>query len=149
MNEPAEQPDATIRIERTFRARAQNVFEAWTSVEVLRRWWHAEHDWETPHAELDLRVGGAIRITMRDPYQGQDHGGGGEFTEVDPPRRLAFTWTWDDDPSTRQLIEVDFTDQGDRTTVVLTNSGIPAPAKDDHILGWQNSFDNLDAALAA
>jgi uncharacterized protein YndB with AHSA1/START domain len=147
MNEPAEQPGATIRIERTFRAAAQEVFEAWTSVEVLRRWWHAEHDWETPHAELDLRVGGAIRIVMRDPFEDRDHGGGGEFTEIDPPRRLAFTWTWDDDPSSRQLIEVDFTDHGDRTTVVLTNSGIPAQARDDHVLGWQNSFDNLDVAL--
>jgi uncharacterized protein YndB with AHSA1/START domain len=147
MNEPAEQPGATIRIERTFRAAAQEVFEAWTSVEVLRRWWHAEHDWETPHAELDLRVGGAIRIVMRDPFEDRDHGGGGEFTEIDPPRRLAFTWTWDDAPSSRQLIEVDFTDHGDRTTVVLTNSGIPAQARDDHVLGWQNSFDNLDVAL--
>jgi uncharacterized protein YndB with AHSA1/START domain len=147
VTDPAERPSTTIRIERTFSARAQTVFDAWTSVEVLRRWWHAETDWETPHAELDLRVGGALRITMRDPHRGQDYGGGGEFTEIDPPRRLAFTWTWDDDPSTQQLIEVDFTDHGDRTTVVLTNSGIPAQAKDDHIVGWQNSFDNLVAAL--
>ena len=149
MTEPADQPSTTIRVERTFRARAQEVFDAWTSVEVLRRWWHAEHDWETPHAELDLRVGGALRITMRDPQRGEDHGGGGQFTEIDPPRRIAFTWTWDDDPSTRQLIEVDFTDHGDRTSVVLTNSGIPAQAKDDHVVGWQNSFDNLEAALGA
>lgn len=149
MTEPAEQPSATIRIERTFRGRAQRVFDAWTSVEVLRRWWHAEHDWETPHAQLDLRVGGAIQITMRDPDRGEDHGGGGQFTEIDPPRRLAFTWRWDEDPSTQQLIEVDFTEHGDRTTVVLTNRGIPAEAKDDHVCGWQNSFDNLDAALAA
>jgi uncharacterized protein YndB with AHSA1/START domain len=149
MSGPAEQPGATVRIERTFRAGAQRVFDAWTSVEVLRRWWHAEHDWETPHAELDLRVGGAVRITMRDPHRGEDHGGSGQFTEIDPPRRLAFTWTWDDDPSTQQLIEVDFTDHGDRTTVVLTNRGIPADAEDDHVDGWQNSFDNLDAALAS
>jgi uncharacterized protein YndB with AHSA1/START domain len=149
MTEPAGQPGATIRIERTFRAGAGEVFDAWTKVEVLRRWWHAEHDWETPHAELDLRVGGPIRITMRDPYWGQDHGGGGRFTEIDRPRRLAFTWTWDDDPATQQLIEVDFAEHGDHTTVVLTNSGIPAQAEDDHVLGWQNSFDNLEAALAA
>lgn len=147
MTGPAERPSATIRIERTFRAPAEKVFEAWTSVEVLRRWWHAEHDWETPLAELDLRVGGAIRIVMRDPFRNEAHGGEGEFTEIDPPRRLAFTWTWDEEPSTRQLIEVDFTDHGDRTTVVLTNSGIPTQDKDDHVGGWQNSFDNLDAAL--
>jgi uncharacterized protein YndB with AHSA1/START domain len=149
MNEPVDEPSTTIRVERTFRAPAQDVFDAWTSVEVLRRWWHAEHDWETPQAELDLRVGGALRITMHDPLRGEDHGGGGHFTEIDPPRRIAFTWAWDDDPSTRQLIEVDFTDQGDRTSVVLTNSGIPAQAKDDHVVGWQNSFDNLEAALGS
>jgi uncharacterized protein YndB with AHSA1/START domain len=123
------------------------VFEAWTSAEVLRRWWHAEHDWETPSAELDLRVGGVIRVTMRDPELGNEYGGGGEFTVIDPPRRLAFTWTWDDDPSTRQLIEVEFSAEGDHTTVVLTNRGIPADASDDHYAGWQNSFDNLEAVL--
>ena len=149
MNEADDQPGATIRIERTFGGPAHKVFEAWTNVEVLRRWWHGEHDWETPQAELDLRVGGAIRIVMRDPHRGQDYGGRGEFTEIDPPRRLAYTWAWDDDPSTQQLVEVEFTDHGDRTTVVFTNSGIPAQAKDDHVFGWQNSFDNLDAALAA
>ena len=149
MTDPAGQPDATIRIERTFRARREVVFEAWTSEEVLRRWWHAEHDWHTPHAEVDLRVGGAIRIVMRDPHARQDHGGSGEFTQIDPPRRLAFTWTWDDDPAARQLIEVDFTDHGAATTVVLTVSGIPAQAADDHRVGWQNSFDHLEAALAS
>ena len=149
MNAPAGQPSTTIRVERTFRARAQDVFDAWTSVEALRRWWHAEHDSETPHAELDLRVGGAIRITMRDPELGQDHGGVGQFTEIDPPRQLAFTWTWDDDPSARQPIEVDFTDHAESTTVVLTNSGVPAQAKDDHVFGWQNSLENLEAALVS
>jgi uncharacterized protein YndB with AHSA1/START domain len=139
-------PDA-VRIERTFRAPAQEVFEAWTSAEVLRRWWHAEHDWETTEAEVDLRVGGAIRLTMRDPVGGVEHGGGGEYTLIDPPRRLAFTWTWDKDPSTRQLVEVEFVDHGDRTTVVLTNSGVPEREREDHREGWSNSFDNLEAAL--
>ena len=42
-------------------APAQAVFDAWTSEEVMRRWWHAEHDWETTVAEVDLRVGGEVR----------------------------------------------------------------------------------------
>src|SRR5947209_4146550 len=67
MNGLTDEPSTTIRVERTVRARAHDVFDAWTSVEVLRRWWHAEHAWETPHAELDLRVGGALRITMPRP----------------------------------------------------------------------------------
>lgn len=143
----AQPPRATVRIERTFDAPVQKVFAAWTSEEVLRRWWHAGHDWETSSAELDLRVGGTIRIAMRDPTADQDYGGGGEFTVIEPPRRLAFTWTWDDDPSNHQLVEVEFTPRGEQTTVVLTNSGIPPQEQDSHRQGWQNSFDNLDLAL--
>ena len=56
-----------LRIERAFDAPAERVFEAWTSEEVLRRWLHAGPDWETPTADVDLRVGGAIRIVMRGP----------------------------------------------------------------------------------
>ncbi|HEY1569988.1 MAG TPA: SRPBCC domain-containing protein [Pseudonocardiaceae bacterium] len=147
MSQRGDGAGATIRLERTFHARAQDVFDAWTSVEVLRRWWHAGRDWETPHAELDLRPGGAIRITMRDPHRGVNYGGGGEFTEIEPPRRLAFTWTWDDDPSTQQLVEVDFTEHGEHTTVRLTNSGVPGRSTEGHVAGWEVSFVNLDGAL--
>ena len=47
-----------LRIERTFDAPVERVFEAWTSEEVLRRWLHGMPGWETPTAEVDLRVGG-------------------------------------------------------------------------------------------
>lgn len=138
----------TLRIERTFDAPAARVFEAWTSAEVLRRWWHAEHDWETPLAEVDVRVGGAIRLVMRNPADGGDYGGRGEYTLIEPPRRLAFTWAWDSEPAMRQLIELEFIDHGRRTTVVMTHSGIPAAESGDYRDGWQKSFDNLDRALA-
>ena len=59
----------TLRIERTFQAPAQAVFDAWTSEEVIRRWWQAEHGWETSEAEVDLRVGGAVRVVMRNPHK--------------------------------------------------------------------------------
>ena len=66
----------TLRIERTFQAPAQAVFDAWTSEEVMRRWWHAEHDWETTEATVDLRVGGAVRVVMRNPHEDIEYGGG-------------------------------------------------------------------------
>ena len=44
--------DRTLRMERTFQAPAEAVFEAWTSEEVLRRWWHTEHGYETSAAEV-------------------------------------------------------------------------------------------------
>ena len=51
----------------------------------MRRWWHAEHDWETTEAEVDLRVGGAVRVVMRNPHEDVEYGGGGRYTEIDPP----------------------------------------------------------------
>ena len=56
-----------VRIERTFAATAEDVFDAWTSPEVMRRWFHPAPDWETPEAEVDLRVGGRVRVVMRKP----------------------------------------------------------------------------------
>src|SRR5207245_7150204 len=51
----------------TFAASAEDVFDAWTSPEVMRRWFHCAPDWETPEAEVDLRVGGKVRVAMRRP----------------------------------------------------------------------------------
>ena len=134
----------TLRMERTFDAPAQAVFDAWTSEEVMRRWWHAEHDWETSEASVDLRVGGEVRVVMRDPAADAEYGGGGRYTEIDPPRRLAFTWLWDDNP-TRMLIEIDFEEADGATLVRFTHSGLwDEEAVRSHESGWSRAFDNLD-----
>ena len=75
----------------------------------MRRWWHAGDDWETPEAIVDLRVGGEVSVLMRDPHKPAEYGGGGVYTEIEPPSRLAFTWIWDDDrDQVEQLIVIDF-----------------------------------------
>jgi uncharacterized protein YndB with AHSA1/START domain len=138
----------TLRMERTFHAPAQAVFDAWTSEEVMRRWWHVEHDWETTEAEVDLRIGGAVRVVMRDPHTDAEYGGGGQYTEIDPPNRLAFTWIWDG-MDTRQLIELDFQEADGVTTVRLTNSGLwSEEAVRSHDEGWTGAFENLERTLA-
>jgi len=137
----------TLRMERTYRAPAQAVFDAWTSEEVLRRWFHAGRDWETTQAEVDLRVGGTVRVVMRDPEADAEYGGGGTYTEIDPPRRLAFTWLWDDN-STRMLIEIDFEETDGLTTVRFTHRGLwDEDAVRSHEGGWTTAFDNLERAL--
>jgi uncharacterized protein YndB with AHSA1/START domain len=141
--------DTTLRIERTFQAPIQAVFDAWTSEEVLRRWFHAGRDWATARADVDLRVGGAVRVVMHDPSRDLDIGGGGRYTEIDPPTRLAFTWLWDGNP-TRTLIEIDFAEAGGVTTVRFTHSDLwDEEAVRSHKDGWGTVFDNLERALAA
>jgi uncharacterized protein YndB with AHSA1/START domain len=138
-----------LTMERTYEAPAQRVFDAFTSEEVMRRWWHAGRDWETPEARVDLRVGGELRVVMRNPHADVRYGGGGEYTEIEPPRRLAFTWVWDDDDdATRQLIEIDFEEVGGVTTVRFTHSGLwDEDAVASHEDGWGKAFDNLERAL--
>jgi uncharacterized protein YndB with AHSA1/START domain len=148
---PDDRGEAPLRVERTFSAPIDAVFDAWLQVEVLRRWWPAGRGWTTPVAELDPRVGGVLRLVMRDPG-GAEFGGHGTFVEIARPRRLVFTWTWDDDgqDARAQIVEVDLSDPGDGTTqVVLTNRGLDDDAKEGHREGWQASFDNLDEVLAS
>jgi uncharacterized protein YndB with AHSA1/START domain len=138
-------------VERTFNASAEAVFEAWTSAELLRRWWPAGSDWETPVAEVDVRVGGRLRLVMRSP-DGDQFGGSGEYREVIPFERLVFTWTWDghEGHEGTQLVEVELREreQG-TTTVVLTNRGLgDEESKRSHREGWEASFDNLDRVLS-
>ena len=47
---------------------------------------------------IDLRIGGAVRVVMRNPHEDIEYGGGGVYTEIDPPNRLAFTWIWTTPP---------------------------------------------------
>ncbi len=126
------------------------MFDAWISVSALRRWWPAGPDWDTPLAEIDVRVGGRLRLVMREP-DGTEHGGEGEYVEIERPTRLVFTWRWDNPAlgAEAQLVDVTFTDTGDgRTTVVLLNHGLTEREADEHREGWDLSFDNLAAVLA-
>jgi uncharacterized protein YndB with AHSA1/START domain len=137
-----------VRIERTFAASAEEVFDAWTSPEVMRRWFHCEPDWETPEAEVDLRVGGKVRVVMRRP-DGTESGARGEYTLIDRPRRLVMTWIFDDNPSNEQLMELSFSESEGSTTVLLVNSGISSDERrESQDWGWHGCLDELQQALA-
>jgi uncharacterized protein YndB with AHSA1/START domain len=137
-----------VRIERTFAATVEDVFDAWTSPEVMRRWFHPAPDWETPEAEVDLRVGGRVRVVMRKPddTEAEAHG---EFTLIDRPHRLVMTWTFDDEPSNEQLIELSFSESEGSTTVLLVNTSISTDARRDaQDWGWRGCLEQLGRVLA-
>ena len=143
-----EQAGHALRIERTFVASAEDVFDAWTSAEVMRRWFHCAPDWETPEAEVDLRVGGRVRVVMRRP-DGTEFEARGEYSLIDRPRRLVMTWTFADDPSNEQLIELVFSESEGSTTVLMLNSGIStAERRDAQDWGWRGCIEELARVLA-
>ena len=137
-----------VRIARTFAASAEEVFDAWTSPEVMRRWLHCAPDWGTPEAEVDLRVGGTVRVVMRRP-NGTEVEAQGEYAIIDRPNRLVMTWSFDDDPSNEQLIELSFSESEGSSTVLLVNSRISTDERRDaqHV-GWHGCLDELERELA-
>jgi uncharacterized protein YndB with AHSA1/START domain len=141
---------ASIRLERTIAAPREVVFDAWLTPDVLKLLWPAGSDWETPIAEVDPRVGGRLRLVMRSP-EGEEFGGTGEFIEIERPERLVYRWTWDGHGAHEgtNLVEVEFRDPVDGTTVVvLTNTGLPdEEARRAHREGWETSLENLERVL--
>jgi uncharacterized protein YndB with AHSA1/START domain len=144
----SEAPD--LRIERTFDAPAERVYDAWTNPEVMRRWYHCGPDWATPEVEVDLRIGGKFRVVMRKP-DGSEVELSGEYTEIDRPHRLGMTCRFSDDPSgAEQSLELSFSDSDGATTVVLVNSRIPTEARRaSQQWGWGLCSDELERALGS
>lgn len=138
---------ALLRLERTYAATPEEVFDAWTHPEVLRRWWAAQPTWTSPGCEVDLRVGGRYRLSMRTD-EGQMHVVGGEYREVDRPRRLVYTWCWEGtdgpDPGHASLVTVEFRADGAGTTVVLEHAGLTSEeSRAGHESGWIGVLENL------
>lgn len=145
--------DLTLELSHRFEAPRAEVFEAWTNPEVLRRWWAAAPTWSTPLAEVDAREGGAYRLSMRTD-EGEVHTVGGEFTEVRPPERLAYTWSWEQGPdaamsgSEHTLVVIDFIEDGEATLVRLTHSGFGnEEIRGMHVQGWEAVLANLEQAV--
>jgi uncharacterized protein YndB with AHSA1/START domain len=138
-----------VRIQRTFAASAEDVFDAWTSPEVMQRWFHCGHDWTTPEADVDLRLGGNVRVVMRRP-DGTEVVAHGAYTLIDRPHQLVMTWTFDDDPSNEQLIELSFSETAGATTVQMVNSSISTDERrDGQDQGWHRCLDQLERVIAS
>jgi uncharacterized protein YndB with AHSA1/START domain len=85
--------DEQILITREFDAPKHLVFEAFTTPELVKRWWHANRG-EVTVCEIDLRVGGTWRYAMVTP-DGFEVAFHGEYLEVDPDVRVVTTETYE------------------------------------------------------
>jgi uncharacterized protein YndB with AHSA1/START domain len=81
--------DDQILITREFEAPKELVFKAWTTPELVRRWWHGNRG-EMTVCEIDLRPGGAWRFVMV-ADDGMEVGFHGVYREVVPSDRLVST----------------------------------------------------------
>lgn len=85
----------TLELAGVFEAPPQRVFDAWTSSDALAQWMRP-YDMAVVSAEADLRIGGYFRMALLGREGARGRAGEviifGEYLEVEPPRRLRFTW---------------------------------------------------------
>jgi uncharacterized protein YndB with AHSA1/START domain len=144
MAKAAQASDTTLEVRRTIAAPRERVFRAWTRPEEVKKW-AAPGQMLVPVAEVDLRVGGRFKIEMQSP-NGALHVAVGEYREVTPPRRLVYTWDWEDKSVRGSMVTVEFVERGKSTEVILRHERLPdADSRARHTEGWNDCLDKFAA----
>jgi uncharacterized protein YndB with AHSA1/START domain len=143
--------ELTLAMKRVLPAARSVVYEAFCDPSELAKWWGPE-GFTTPSLEFDPRVGESYRMEMQPP-EGDSFYLIGEFREVDPPARLAYTFVWEDpDPDDGEtLVALAFRDLlGEATKVALIQRPFKTEARRAlHRNGWTQSFDKLERLMSA
>ncbi len=139
-----------LRLVRTVAASPERAFEAWTSPEQVSRWTCPDPT-ASVDVEIDLRVGGRYLIRMH--VEGGPYTAHGTYREVDPPRRLVYTWGWKEEAHAMKaetVVTVEFAPVEKGTEIRLTHSGFPTPDdRDGHGEGWKICVDRFTELVGA
>jgi uncharacterized protein YndB with AHSA1/START domain len=132
----------TLQVRRVFNASPERLFAAWTTPKELMRW-HAPSPLSVLVAEVDLRPGGRYRIEMAEPNGGAVHKVSGTYRVVDAPKRLAYSWQWEGDP-TETHVTLEFNVVKGGTEIVLTHEGFTSDeSRGSHEHGWTGIMERF------
>lgn len=150
-----------VRIERTFDAPLETVWQLWTDPAWFQKW-YGPNGMQIPETEMNLVVGGKRKICMESAERGMRMWFIGEFTEIEPPVRLVYTESMCDEaeniltpesmgmpaghPEVTQVI-VELAQQDGKTHMRMTHVGVPADSGGAG--GWAQAFDSLERQLSS
>jgi uncharacterized protein YndB with AHSA1/START domain len=138
----------TVDITRVLPAPPPVVFDAFSDPDKLAQWW-GPAGFTVPSLEFSPRAGAGYRIEMQPP-EGEPFHLTGDFQEVVPPTRLAFTFVWEppDPDDVETLVELSFRHLGGSTEVAFTQGPFRTEARRElHRDGWADTFDRLERFL--
>ena len=144
--------DRELVVTRTFDGPVHLVFKAWTTPELLMRWWVPESfGINLVGCEADARTGGRYRFLFDVPGQPEPVAFFGRYLEVTPPKRLVWTNEETDDGS---VTTVTFEERDGKTHLVLrdlypSKDALDAALASESTGAWPEQFDQLDVVLAS
>jgi uncharacterized protein YndB with AHSA1/START domain len=139
--------DTQILITREFDAPRHLVYRAWTTPELIKRWWSGDRG-KVTHVEVDLRVGGTWRYVMT-ANAGFEVAFHGEYREIEPNERIVCTEVYEGMPDASALNTITLTEVAGRTTLTLLVDHTTTEDRDANInsgmeAGMQEAFDHLE-----
>jgi uncharacterized protein YndB with AHSA1/START domain len=139
--------DEQILITREFDAPRHLVYRAWTTPELVKRWWPGRQG-EMTLAEIDLRVGGRWRYVMI-ATGGLEVAFHGEYREIVPNERLVSTEVYEAVPDAEALDTATFAEVDGRTILTVLVEHANMEGRDAHInsgmeTGMQEAMDRLE-----
>jgi uncharacterized protein YndB with AHSA1/START domain len=147
-----EAEDLTLEVTRRFKTAREQVFNAWSSLEAMSHWFGPEACTVLGGA-VDFQVGGRYRLDVQTENLGAISVGG-EYHEISPPERIAFSWKWEGhEELSPELMEVviELSEVSEyETELHLIQTGFPnRESAEHHGLGWNGTFDKLGPWLAS
>lgn len=140
------EPQPVVCVTRRIAAPRERVFQAFVDPELLVQWQFPARSVRLEVAFFDARPGGAYRFRFHND-DGSVDAVGGSFIELAPPKRLAFTWTWDTtdrDGGVETRVSVDLMPDGSGTLLTVTHERLPtANACRRHEQGWTGALGHL------
>ena len=135
-----------LELKRVIKASREKVYAAWTDPEQLKRWFGPE-DVQTDELIADARVGGQFRWDLTNS-EGEKMTMKGEYRELQPNKKIVFTWQWQDDEDWQNhssTVTVELYDHEGGTELRLTHDGLPnKQSRDGHTRGWSSALDKLE-----
>jgi uncharacterized protein YndB with AHSA1/START domain len=147
--------DRELVLTRLIDAPREKLFKAWTDPDLLKRWF-APLPWTTPHAELDVRPGGANLIVMRGP-DGKEFPNRGVYLDIVPNERLVFTdaytnaWAPSEKPFMTAILTFEDEDGKTRYTARVRHWTVADRETHERMgfhQGWGQCTDQLAALVA-
>ena len=135
---------------RNFKASPELVFDFVTKQEHIAKWWGPE-TMHCPVLNMNLTKLGAWLSTMENK-DGQQYTVSGEVVDVDPPKRVEFTWAWHDEENargneSRVTFEVAGDGSGGSVFTLIHRGLVDEESRNGHEQGWTSSIRKLEKLL--
>jgi uncharacterized protein YndB with AHSA1/START domain len=136
----------TLQITRFIKAPRDRVYAAWTDPAQLKQWFGPENV-QTHDVIAETRVGGKFRWDLTNS-EGERMTCRGEYRELQPGKKIVFTWQWDNDEDWKNqasVVTIELSDREDGTELRLTHEQLPNEAsRDGHARGWNSALNKLE-----